>query len=768
MARREGFERLGFVRTAPPRRAVSLAFLWALVFSGVSPAPAAEPDVALSSGPVRPHTLALRVERPPVVDGRLDEAAWAQAPVIRDLRVSEPIEGAPLSEPTEIRIVYDEDGVYFGFSCFDREPGAVIASALRRDASQRTDDRVLIMLDTFNERRSGYAFSVNPNGARWDALLEEGGGLSQEWDGIWYAAATRTDEGWFAEVGIPMKTLNFPEEGRTWGLNLARGIARQNQLARWAFPLRNVFAFDTSHFGDLDGLDGLEQGLGLDVIPSLALRQIRIPPEGRVVHEGDPTLDVFYKITPSLTNAVTVNTDFSEAEPDKRQANLTRFALFFPEQRDFFLQDSGIFRFADFGFRGGPDGPRRPKVNGQPFFSRRVGIETSGDPLSIRFGEKLAGRVGRVNVGLLSTRIEGYSSIAEDELGRPLSRFSVDGKWLSVARVSANVLEESTVGGIMTYGDPSSDEHNKLFGADFNYRTSRLFGDKILSGSAWAERTSSTGVDDRQNAFGASLQYPNDRWNWLVEAMELQRNFRPALGFANRTAIRDYSSRLRHRWRPSTFLRSVDTAALVHVVTGTDNDLQSLRVGVDLINFQTDIGDFGGLFANYRREDLLADFEIRPGIVIPKENYRFDEYGLFFSSSRNRPANVRLELRYGQFYTGTRFDTEASVLWRPSSHAELGVEYEQFQVRLAEGAFTSRIVRVKLDFALTSAVSWTNLVQWDNETDEVTVNSRMRWIVEPGRELILVLDPFFQRDDRFRLRSTTTEMVAKLVWTQRY
>ncbi len=715
----------------------------------------AEPDVALSDGRVRPRTIARRIDRPPVVDGKLDDPVWAEAPVIRDFRVSEPIQGAPLSELTEVRILYDETAIYFAFSCYDRDPEAVIASALRRDASQRTDDRILIMLDTFNERRSGYTFGVNPNGARWDALLEEGGRMSQEWDGIWYAAATRTEEGWFAEVAIPLKTLNFPEEGSTWGLNLARAIARQNQMARWAFPLQNVFLFDTSHFGDLDGLAGLEQGMGLDVVPSLAVRQIRDNRGSRISDEGDPSLDVFYKITPSLTNVVTINTDFSEAEPDERRANLTRFALFFPEQRDFFLQDSGIFRFADFGRRG-PDRPS--KVNGQPFFSRRIGIETEGDPLSIRFGEKLTGRIGRVNLGILSTRVESHSVDGSERL---------DGKWLSVARGFVNIFEESSVGAIMTYGHPSENEHNKLFGADLNLRTSRLFGDKILSGSLWVQKTSSHDFDDKEGAFGASIAYPNDKWNGAMSAVEIEENFNPALGFANRRGIREYSAGGRRRWRPGTFLRTVDLGVRSRLVTGTDNDLQSLELGL-MHGLQNDIGDFLRFFIEYRREDLLQDFEIRPDIVIPKDHYRFDRYGFRFSSSRNRPVEVKVSLDYGQFFTGTRLDTKFSVVWRPSSHASLGADYEQFQVRLPEGDFTSRIVRVNLDFAMTAALSWTNLIQWDNESDELTLNSRMRWIIEPGRELILVLDPFFQRDDRLRFDSTTTQMVVKLLWTQRY
>ncbi len=736
--------------TSRPSRCLLAVFGFLLSTFGIPPqGRAQEPDVALAAERMRPRLTVTRIEDAPVVDGRLDEPVWATAAVVDDFRVSDPVEGAPLPERTEVRILYSETAIYFGFRCFERDPEAVVASVLRRDAFQGTDDRIMILLDTFHDRRTGYAFSVNPNGARWDSLIEEGGGLNRQWDGIWYAAARRDDQGWIAEVAIPMTTLNFPENGTTWGLNLLRGITRLNQLGRWAYPSRGIFIFDVAHFGDLNGLYDLEQGIGLDVVPALAMRQVRNNQEGWVTDEGDPIIDVFYKITPSLTNVLTSNTDFSDAEPDRRRANLTRFSLFFPEQRDFFLQDAGIFNFANFG--GGFFQSRN--VNGQPFFSRTIGL-TEDENLSIRFGEKLTGRIGPVNLGLLSTRVEGYDD--------------VNPKWLSVGRVSLNVLEESTVGAIMTYGHPSENEHNKLLGADFNYRTSRMFGDQILEGTLWAQKTSSSGLDDKEGAFGASIRYPNDEWNWSLSASEFEENFNPALGFVNRVGIRNYRVRFRHRWRPGGNVRNVDAGANLNLVTGTDNDFQTLRARFTPVRIRTEVGGQLQLQVIYVREDLLEDFEIRDGIVIPKDHYRFDRYEVEFQSSDKRAYDVRVTATYGQFFSGTRFDTTFRIRWRPSARVSLGAEYEQFQIRLPEGDFTTRIARVNLDFAFSPNLSWTNLLQWDNETDVLTVSSRVRWIIEPGRELVLVLDPFFHRDDRLEFDSTTTEMVAKVIWTFRF
>ena len=697
----------------------------------------------------RPFLRAARTAVPPTIDGDLTDEVWARGTPIRELFVDQPVEGDPLPQKTEIRVLYDDDALYFAAWCYDTEPDEITASLMRRDANVRNQDTIIILLDPFGERRSGYAFAVTPITTRWDALIEETGGYNQEWDGIWYAQARRNDEGWVAEIAIPFKSLNFPEGRNTWGFNISRGIARYNQFGRWAFPLQHAFLFDPGYFGDLGGLEGLDQGLGIDAVPALALRQIRNNSESRVNEEFDPSLDLFYKITPSLTSVLTVNTDFSEAEPDKRSANLTRFSLFFPEQRDFFLQDAGIFNFADFGFRRNTDS----KLNGQPFFSRRIALDETG-PLSLRVGGKTTGRIGPLNLGVLSTRVEGHGE--------------VDGKWLSVARGYLNVLKESRLGFIASYGSPETNEHNKLFGGDFNYRSSTFLGDKILKGSFWVQKTSSPGSNDHDAALGASLAYPNDRWNWEVSAAEIQEHFNPELGFANRRDIREYGAALKRRFRPGGVIRLVDVGGDAKLVTGTDNDFESLTLNADLFFMETEKGDELRVRAIYRREDLLEEFEIREGIVIPKEHYRFDRYNVKLDTSRYRQAELTAELEYGRFFTGTRFDILTSFEYRPSPHFSLLADYEQFQVRLPEGDFTTRIARLGIDLAFSVTMSWRNLIQWDNETDELTVNSRFRWIIEPGREFSVVLDPFFSRKDRLSLTSTTTELVLKLLWTYRF
>ncbi|MHC4769086.1 MAG: carbohydrate binding family 9 domain-containing protein, partial [Planctomycetota bacterium] len=300
------------------------------------------PAPAQDRGPPSLHLA--RTETPPVIDGVLDDPAWTDAPVIDQLWQVEPVEGAPPTQRTEVRIVYDDDFMYFGVRCFDDEPDRIIATQLKRDGIQEADDRIEIVIDPFFDRRNGYLFSTNPVGARLDALLEANRLVFVNWDGIWYAESTVDEQGWSAEIAIPFKTISFSPRTSRWSFNVERTVRRNNERIRWSSPQQNKRLTSVADAGVLEGIEGITQGLGLDV-----------KPWGKLTYEDDDTgdddvdldggVDVFYKLTPSLTLSLTVNTDFAETEVDDRQVNLTRFPLFFPEKRDFFLQDEGLFEF---------------------------------------------------------------------------------------------------------------------------------------------------------------------------------------------------------------------------------------------------------------------------------------------------------------------------------------------------------------------------------------------------------------------------------------
>ena len=705
----------------------------ALAAALTSPAPAQGRDP--------PSLDVARTETPPVIDGVLDDPAWTDAPVIDELWQVEPVEGAPPTRRTEVRIVYDDDFMYFGVRCFDDEPDRIIATQLKRDGIQEADDRVEIVIDPFFDRRNGYLFSTNPVGARLDALLEANRLVLENWDGIWYAGSTIDEQGWSAEIAIPFKTISFNPRTSRWSFNIERTVRRDNERIRWSSPQQNKRLTSVADAGVLEGIEGISQGLGLDV-----------KPWGKLVYEDedagdddvdlDGGVDVFYKLTPSLTLSLTVNTDFAETEVDERQVNLTRFPLFFPEKRDFFLQDEGLFEFG--GIRRNP----------LPFFSRRIGLSPTGQPVDLIAGAKLTGRVGAINVGALV--------IAQDDAG------PIDSEVLGTVRPKVNVFEESTVGLIATTGDTLSNQDNQVVGSDFNYRTSTLFGGKVLEGHAWFLHSSTSGAEGDDESWGFKLRYPNDRIDWSVDVSEIGDRFNAGLGFVPRRGIREYIGRWRYRWRPQgSSIRTIDTGIDGELITNLDNHTETSELSLNVVEIRNDIGDAVSFEIEFDREVLDEPFEIRPGNVIPVGAYDFNRYRGEVSTSDARPLSFLAAVEGGDFYDGDRLDTELEAQWRASPHLFLGFGWEQSDVDLPGGDFQVQIAQARVNVLPSPDLSWTNFIQWDSDSDSMGINSRLRWIIEPGSDLYFVVNQGFDtRGSRFD--STFTELTTKVVWTFRF
>lgn len=682
----------------------------------------------------------------PQIDGRLDDAAWEHATLLGPLTQVIPTEGAPPSERTEIRITYDRDALYLGIHAFDSEPEKIIARGMVRDGSLRPDDRISLLFDTFHDHRNAFLFSTNANGARLDGLIENNSSFKSQWDGIWYTRARRTEEGWITELAIPFKTIGFDPTSGTWGFNVMRNVRRRNEENRWASARQNKFLIDVSEAGDLTGLHGLEQGIGLDIKPSGSLAWTHERSRHRSFGNIDPSLDVFYRVTPSVTAALTVNTDFSDAAVDTRQVNLSRFALFFPETRDFFLQDAGIFDFP-IGGHGA--------VNGLPFFSRRIGFDSDRDDVvDIRAGGKVTGRVGALNFGFLDVQMAGHRD--------------VDPKNLAVGRVKLNLGEESYLGLISTHGDPVSNGTNSLFGADLNLRTSRLFGDQIAVLRAWFQHTTTSGPVGDDRAWGFLASYPNDRWSTSFGVSQIGEDFHPALGFVNRTGVRTTSGSLRRRWRPvGHWLRIVQTALAASMVTDLGNDLRSLSIAPTFLRLENQAGDFLALNAAWRTEVLKAGFEISSGVVIPEDRYDFGRLTLSVGTAPSRPLAVQLDFGAGSFYSGHIRSGRALLEWRASKHLFASFELLQNSVRLREGDFTTRLGRVRLNLVFTPDLSWETFLQFDNVSDSLGWNSRLRWILRPGEELVFVWNQAFDVQ-AYDFRGNRANLVGKVAWTFRF
>jgi hypothetical protein len=713
--------------------------------------------LAQSAGPEKTLQM-VRLEAAPVVDGKLDEELWSRAAVVDDFYQIQPTEFSAASETMRVRVFYDDDALYVGAEIHDSEPGQVTANLLRQGELIANEDEFVVILDPFNDGRSGYRFETNPNGLRNDALYEDGTVTRWDWDGIWSAAAVRTDDGWVAEMALPFKTLSFDPANDTWGINFSRNIARKGERTGWVSRNRNQNA---AIVGAAVGMNGMQQGRGLDVVPSVTVGRSRLYATGATDTDTDPSLDVFYKVTPALNASLTINTDFSATEVDDRQVNLTRFGLFFPEKRDFFLKDSDLFEFGRLTSTDDNAFSATTLHNGRPFFSRRIGLGPLGEAVDLKYGGKVSGRVGRFSIGTLAIRQDEYTNANANVRVAPADLF--------VGRAAMGLLDESSVGLIVTRGDPRSNLDNEVYGADFRYLNTRLPGNRALQGEVWLQQSRTEDLDGDDGAAGFRLSAPNNTgWRGSIGVKELEQNFNPALGYVDRAGIRDHTFEVGYTVRPEgRELISVYAGLDVQSIDLVDGRLQSKVVGARLVELENRSSDTLEVWVERSEENLFEDFAIADGIVIPDGNYTFDRYGFEVGSGEYRRVSGAIGYAAGDFFGGKRTDYGADVLWKASRHFQMSAGYEINEVELPAGDFTARIGKLGLNVVFSKTLSWVNLVQYDNVSDTVGVNSRLHWIPQAGREAFLVLNHGLEEigDD---FHSAAADLSAKISYTFRF
>ncbi len=740
-------------------RCASLCSAW----MGLLAAPLAAQQTLVDPG--QKTVRVVRTDMRPVIDGDLGDAVWARAALVNDLHQTEPVEYAEPSEQTEILILYDDDALYVAARLYDANPEFITANNMRQNDQVYEDDRFYVMIDPFNERRSGYYFGVNPNGVRNDGLYRNVSDAYRDWNSIFDVAAGRFEAGWTAEFEIPFKSISFDPNTDTWGMNFSRGIVRRAENLAWVSRNRE---YNPSISGLAVGFEGLEQGLGLEIVPSVSLGKARsfsqVPfTDDREKSSLEPTVDIVYKLTPQLNASLTVNTDFSATEVDDRQVNLDRFGLFFPEKRDFFLRESDIFEF------GGIGGQRQIQIpglealgqNGRPFFSRRIGLSPSGTPIDLEVGGKISGRVGRFEVGALSIR-QGASG-------------EIDTRNVSVIRTKAGVLRESNVGVVLTQGNPGANLDNSLAGFDFLYRNTRLPGGRSVESDVWYQQSNTEGIDSDQSAFGIGVRLPtSEGFSAALEYKAYEANFNPALGFINRRNIADATASLGYELRPSggylqSWLMAVDVQQVDRLDTGA---LQTHAIFFRPMVLRNRTGD--QMLLGYRqfKEGIARPFEISPGVVIPMGEYRIEDWGIQLGTGTHRrlAANFRLvAYNDGTFYNGDRADWFGELTWRPSARFRGNLSYSYSEIDLPQGSFETRLVAAGIDFVFTSTLSWVNLIQYDNVTETAGINMRLHWIPEAGREVYFVINhnvADYDLDNRFH--STASDMTAKVNYTFRF
>jgi hypothetical protein len=682
------------------------------------------------------------------IDGKMDEPAWKSATPIGNLVQVLPKEGDSPSEKTEVRVLVDSEALYFGIICFDRTPAAIISTQLTRDADLAVDDHVSVVIDPFFDHRNGFFFTINPAGARADGQISNSAeSTSMDWDGIWNARSRITSDGWVAEIEIPFKTLRFKPGQTVWGLNIERAIKRNNETNRWSGARRDIWISNLAEAGQLEGLPDIRQGMGLDIRPyGLVARK-----EGND-WKVDGGFDVSKNLAPNLNASLTVNTDFAETEVDARQVNLTRFDLFYPEKRAFFLEGAGVF---DTATKGGT-----PFPDLIPFFSRRIGLmEQNGisTEVPIIAGAKITGRQSRYNIGLLDVQTGDVNDVG------------LDGQNLLAARVSRDFWKQSYVGGIFTRGNPSGLGNNTLIGADARFATSSFRGNKNLSLSLFAFRTDDKFSDSTDYAGGFSIDYPNDRWFANLSWKQIGDNFNPALGFVPRTGIRKTNAMFMFRPRPEKAgIRQITFHAFPELITNLDNRVDNWRVDISPFEVEFNSGDIFEIQVSPQFERLPFPFPISRNVTVPAGSHQFTRYGVSIETATKRPWVINFDVDFGNFYNGTRRDLEFGLTLKPSHHLLLGFGAERADVDLVQGKFFTQLFSLQANYNFSPNISWANMIQYDNESRILGFQTRFRWILRPGNDLFLVLNRGWYKTDEHDYVSSFDRGTVKLQYTFRF
>ena len=660
----------------------------------------------------------------PVVDADLSDAAWAKAAVIDEFMQRSPNPYEPATERTVVRILFDENNLYFSFYNYDSAPDQIVARNMQRDGQVYTSDSVMIYLDPGQTRRNAYNFEIGASGGRTDQLELNNTEELTEWDTIFEARARIVEDGWVAEFAIPFKSLSYETTQTTWGFDVARRIYHKNERVHWSGFNPALDFTDVSQTGDLVGLENLTQGLGLDVQVHGAPRmrhnwQLDTNSAGLDFTAGG---NAFYKVTPALTNTLTINPDFSDAPLDIRQVNTTRFSLFTPETRDFFLQDVAAFEFG--GRSYGRNSQDRVSNNGRPFFSRNIGL-VQGQPVSLIVGDKLSGQFAGFDIG-------AFSVLTDKTPG------GEDGQILSVARMTRPLFAESKFGFIVTHGDPTGLTDNTVAGTDFQYRNSHVFGDKVLQADVLYLRSSSSTAGEGDST-ALSLNFPNEPWSGDFLFKQIDGNFTPALGFVNRTAIRQYIGTVAHltRYR-NTYLNTLEFGSNVEFVTDLGNVLES-RANDVFMTARTRVGDQVTLRVINSYENVPVLFLLPRTVPVLAGSYEWTNVNLGVRTFNGRLLTLQADVTCCSFYDGRSTLMRATLIFRPSTYFEINVSRETNLIDLPTGSVDIHLATADAAVNFTPDMQVALQAQYDNISENFGLSTRYRWEYRPGNELFIGL-----------------------------
>jgi len=691
------------------------------------PPPPVPPAVISHDEAGRITARAVRVTTPILVNGQLDEDVYKNVSPMTNFIQNDPEEGAPASELTEVWILFDEEYVYVSARCWESNADRMVANEMRRDNTAiAQDDNLAWGFDTFYDRRNGLLFEVNALGGRMDAQTSNEGRTNFDWNPVWKVEVRQFDGGWTVETAMPFKSLRYrPGSDQIWGFNVRRRNRWKNELSylRPVPAALGARGLRPALMAPLVGIETPPQSKHLEIKPfaisDFTTDRVATPPLNNELG-GDIGLDVKYGLTQNLTADFTYNTDFAQVEADEHQINLTRFSLFFPEKREFFLENRGTFEF-------GGEGGNTPIL----FYSRRIGLQ-DGREIPVQAGGRLTGRLGGFDVGVVQIRTE-----TEAVSGAEATNFSI-------VRVKRDVLRASSIGVLMTGRSTSvtGPGANAAYGIDGGFS---FLENQLIVDTYWA-KTQTPGRLGNESSYRANLEYDGDRYGFRADRLVIGDAFNPEVGFVRRTDMQQSLGEFRFSPRLLT-VDAIRKLSLSGRIDYIENGRGQLETREGRAEFGIEFENSDELTLEFRKayELLPEPFEISPGIVLPVGGYDFGYFRARFVLGPQRTASGRVTVEHGAFYSGHKTVVSLSrgrVKFAPGFSAE--PTYSANWLDLSEGAFTAHLVGARLTYTMTPLMFTSALLQYNSSTHTMDANVRFRWEYRPGSELFVVYNE--QRD----------------------
>ena len=694
------------------------------------PLRAADGLLQLQSPDGRRTVAAAESHTPITLDGALDEEVWRVAEPAGDFVQAEPHEGTAATEATEVRIAYDSDALYIAVVCHDATPSGLIINDIRKDFAAGDQDSFEVILDTFADRRNGFVFVVNPAGAKADTqIANEGRDVNTSWDAVWTVATKRDASGWSAELRIPFKTLRF-ERGsdRPWGVNFSRRIRRKNEIDYWS-PVPRVYnLYRAGLAGTLSGLPDASQGRNLRLKPWIgesATRGLGGDAFDRGTHVG---IDAKYGVTPSLTLDLTVKPDFAQAEADEQQVNLTQFDVYFPEKREFFLENSGMFYFGDIPRESRLGNARfaPPEEEVLLFFSRRIGLTDAGREIPIAAGGRLTGRVGGTGVGAMTVQTQSVD-------GR-------EGDNYTVLRGRRDVLRNSDIGAIFLsrQSTGASSDRNEVAGVDANFRFM-----KALSINGFLAKSFTPGSVGGELAGKGSVTWNDNFLHTQYSLLTIGDDFRDDIGFIKRRGVRkhfaDFGIRFRPEWWRKFGIRELHPHTRYNIYTDQSNQKVTHTNHIAMAWF-FERGGYVELQWNPRFERITTPFQIRRDQAFAPGSYGWNEFAVELETDHSRKISGSALITGGGFWTGTQRTSKVGLLFRPSYHVtfDLALQRNDITLPVPMHDFVTNLVTSRVGYAFNTRTFLDTLIQYNTDLKQLSANVRFDLIHRPLSDLFIV------------------------------